>query len=109
MSDRSQNETSTRYLRCRRDDRRVVNQKDPVPVVFRLGVKQVVYSVVDVFMYRYDEEVEHEEEEQRYGDRDDNYEGCWILMESGSPIWNNGGDTVIVRNLSGDLVVQENY
>lgn len=32
-----------------------------------------------------------------------------LYWGSGSPIWNNGGDTVIVRHDSGDIVIQEAY
>ncbi len=32
-----------------------------------------------------------------------------LYWGSGSPIWNNGGDTVIVRNEAGKLVIQEEY
>jgi competence protein ComEC len=32
-----------------------------------------------------------------------------LYWGSGSPIWNNGGDTVIVRNSDGDIVHQETY
>lgn len=32
-----------------------------------------------------------------------------LYWGSGSPIWNNGGDTVIVRNNEGDVVVKETY
>jgi competence protein ComEC len=32
-----------------------------------------------------------------------------LYWGSGSPIWNNGGDTVIVRNSDGDTVRQETY
>ena len=31
---------------------------------------------------------------------------CW---GSGSPVWNNGGDTVSVRNSDGDIVREETY
>jgi len=51
--------------------------------VFRLGVEQVVDLVVDVFVYRYDDSVGHEEAEQRSGNRDDDCEDRRILMESG--------------------------
>ncbi len=29
--------------------------------------------------------------------------------DAGSPVWNNGGDTVFVRNASGDVVVELSY
>jgi len=32
-----------------------------------------------------------------------------LYWGSGSPIWNNGGDTVTVRNSDGDIVRQETY
>jgi competence protein ComEC len=32
-----------------------------------------------------------------------------LYWGSGSPIWNNGGDTVIVRNSQGDVVLNETY
>jgi len=32
-----------------------------------------------------------------------------LYWGSGSPIWNNGGDTVIVRNAQGDIVSKEPY
>ncbi|MFC6954886.1 lamin tail domain-containing protein [Halorubellus litoreus] len=32
-----------------------------------------------------------------------------LYWGSGSPIWNNGGDTVIVRNSQGDIVLEEAY
>jgi len=32
-----------------------------------------------------------------------------LYWSSGSPIWNNGGDTVIVRNAQGDIVSEETY
>jgi competence protein ComEC len=32
-----------------------------------------------------------------------------LYWGSGSPVWNNGGDTVIVRNSQGDVVRQETY
>ncbi|WP_323190257.1 lamin tail domain-containing protein [Halostella sp. PRR32] len=35
--------------------------------------------------------------------------GTDLYWEAGRPIWNNGGDTVTVRNDRGELVVQETY
>lgn len=32
-----------------------------------------------------------------------------LYWDSGSPIWNNGGDTVIVSNTEGDVVLSEEY
>ena len=32
-----------------------------------------------------------------------------LYWGSGSPVWNNGGDTVIVRNSTGAVIIEETY
>jgi competence protein ComEC len=32
-----------------------------------------------------------------------------LYWDSGSPVWNNGGDTIIITNSEGEEVLRENY